>query len=170
MTSSTPQPENAPPAASVADGPDAEALHVAAPAADAPDVDGPDAETLDLARSLFDACRAGNADGVLPYVDAGAPASLRDAEGNSLLMLAAYHGQAQLVTELARRGADVDALNDRGQSPLAGAAFKGFTEVADALLAAGADPDLGTPSARDTAAYFQRADISAAIEAAAPRA
>ena len=155
MTSSTPQPENAPPAASVADGPVS---------------DGLDAQTLDLARSLFDACRDGNADGVLPYVDAGAPASLRDAEGNSLLMLAAYHGHAQLVAELARRGADVDALNDRGQSPLAGAAFKGFTEVADALLAAGADPDLGTPSARDTAAYFQRADISAAIEAAAPRA
>lgn len=136
----------------------------------AADTTASDADALELARSMFDACRTGTADGVLPYLDAGAPASMRDAEGNSLLMLAAYHGHAELVAELARRGADVDALNDRGQSPLAGAAFKGFTAVAGALLAAGADPDLGTPSARDTAAYFQRADIAAAIDAAAPRA
>lgn len=125
-----------------------------------------DDAALDLARSLLDACRAGDGAGVLPYLDAGAPATMRDADGNSLLMLAAYHGHADLVSELIRRGADVDQLNDRGQSPLAGAAFKGFGEVADALLAAGADPEAGTPSARETAAYFGREEIAAAIEAA----
>src|SRR5699024_3723027 len=83
----------------------------------------------------------------------------------SPLMLAAYHGHAALVRELAARGADVDLANDRGQSPLAGAAFKGFTEVATALLEAGADPRLGTPSALEKARYFERAEIVALLDA-----
>lgn len=112
---------------------------------------------------MFDACRHGDETGVLALVDAGAPAGMQDAEGNSLLMLAAYHGDAELVAQLARRGADVDALNDRGQSPLAGAAFKGFTDVAQALIRAGADPDHGAPSARETAAYFGREEITALL-------
>lgn len=127
-----------------------------------PDASAEDA-ALELARSLFDACRRGDAAAVLPYLDAGAPASMRDSSGNSLLMLASYHGHAELTAALAARGADVDAVNDRGQTPLAGAAFKGYDEVARALLAAGADPELGTPSARDTALYFGRTEISALL-------
>ena len=79
-------------------------------------------------------------------------------------MLAAYHGHAALVSELAARGAAVDLLNARGQSPLAGAAFKGFTEVAEALLEAGADPDIGEPSGLATARYFERDEIVELIE------
>lgn len=81
-------------------------------------------------------------------------------------MLAAYHGHAELVRELAARGADVDLPNDRGQTPLAGVAFKGYTDVADVLVAAGADADLGTPSALETAQYFERTEIVALITAA----
>lgn len=40
------------------------------------------------------------------------------------LMLAAYHGHAELVKVLLQHGADPNRLNDRGQSPLAGAVFK----------------------------------------------
>ena len=40
------------------------------------------------------------------------------------LMLAAYHGHADLVRLLIQHGADPNRLNDRGQSPLAGAVFK----------------------------------------------
>ncbi|GAB2532564.1 ankyrin repeat domain-containing protein [Brachybacterium huguangmaarense] len=127
-----------------------------------------DDDAIALAHAMFDACRTGEGAGVLPLIDAGAPASMRDADGNSLLMLAAYHGHADLVRELARRGADVDALNDRGQSPLAGAAFKGFDEVASALLEAGADPEAGEPSGRASAAFFGREAIAAMIRDAAP--
>lgn len=127
-----------------------------------PDADAApdDDDALALAQSLFDACRGGDAAGVLPYLDAGAPASMRDASGNSLLMLAAYHGHAELTAALAQRGADVDAANDRGQTPLAGAVFKGDEAVVRALVDAGADPDLGTPSARETAVYFGRAEVA----------
>ena len=90
---------------------------------------------------------------MLAWVDQGAPVDLRDPAGNSLLMLAAYHGHAALVTALADRGADVDLLNDRGQSALAGAVFKMDRPTVEALLAAGADPTAGTPDARGTAAY-----------------
>ena len=77
-----------------------------------------------------------------------------------MLMLAAYHGHPPLVAALLEAGADPDLLNDRGQSPLAGAAFKGHVEVARVLLAGGADPESGSPSARETAQYFERAEIS----------
>ena len=127
--------------------------------------DSLDPALIELANALLDAAREGDAATVRAFLDRGAPANLRDAAGNSPLMLAAYHGHANLVTELAARGADVDQLNDRGQSPLAGAAFKGFVTVAEALLAAGADPEVGEPSALATARYFERSEIVELIEA-----
>ncbi|GAA4524330.1 MAG: ankyrin repeat domain-containing protein [Brachybacterium sp.] len=123
-----------------------------------------DDAVIELAHSLLDAARNGDSVTLLSLIDQGAPVDLRDGAGNSPLMLAAYHGHAELVRELAVRGADVDLSNDRGQSPLAGVAFKGFTAVAEVLLGAGADPGLGTPSALETARYFEREEIVALIE------
>lgn len=118
------------------------------------DVQNPDRLPVDLDQ-MFDLARAG-ADLLLEFVDAGVPADHADADGNTLLMLAAYHGHADLVRGLAARGADVNRLNLRGQSPLAGAVFKGEDGVMSALVEAGADPDAGTPSARATAEMFER--------------
>lgn len=112
-----------------------------------------------LANWLFDLARDGDAARLAAYVDAGAPVDLTDAEGNTLLMLAAYHDQAATVRELVARGADPNALNGRGQSPLAGAVFKQADDVVLALVEAGADPDSGTPTARQTAAMFGRDDL-----------
>lgn len=47
----------------------------------------------------------------------------------SQLMLAAYHGHADLVRFLVQHGADPNRLNDRQQSPLAGAVFKKEDDV-----------------------------------------
>ena len=116
----------------------------------------PDERLVELAHRMFDLAREGEAETLLAYVDGGVPADLTDAQGNTLLMLGAYHGHATVVAGLAERGADVDRLNDRGQSPLAGAVFKGEDAVVSALLGLGADPDAGTPSARATAAMFGR--------------
>lgn len=125
-----------------------------------------DEAVIALASSMLDAARSGDSSQLLPLIDQGAPVDLRDSAGNTPLMLAAYHGHAELVRELAARGADVDLPNDRGQTPLAGVAFKGYTDVADVLVAAGADADLGTPSALETAKYFERTEIVALITAA----
>ncbi|OLT16768.1 hypothetical protein BJF80_05490 [Serinicoccus sp. CUA-874] len=121
----------------------------------------PAAAAVELAHALFDLARAGDTERLAAYVDAGAPVDLTDPAGNTLLMLAAYHGHPSTVAELADRGADVDRLNDRGQSPLAGAVFKGEAEVVATLLRHGADPEAGQPTARETAAIFGREDLLA---------
>jgi ankyrin repeat protein len=121
----------------------------------------PDPQLVSIAHACFDFARAGDTTRLLGYVERGAPANLTDATGNTLLMLAAYHGHAETVSALVALGADPDRTNDRGQSPLAGAVFKGEDDVVRVLLAAGANPDVGTPSARATAETLGRADLIA---------
>jgi len=124
--------------------------------ADQPEAEQPDQAAVDLAHVMFDLAREGSTERLAAYLDAGVPVELTEANGNTLLMLAAYHGHATTVRALTDRGADADRLNDRGQSPLAGAVFKGADEVVRLLLAAGADPDRGAPSARAAAGMFGR--------------
>jgi len=119
-----------------------------------PDPQVPDPEVVELAQRMLDLAREGDASRLLAYVDAGVPVDLTDTAGNTLLMLGAYHGHADLVRGLGQRGADVDRLNDRGQSPLAGAVFKSEDDVVGVLRELGADLDAGHPTARATAAMF----------------
>lgn len=123
--------------------------------------ESPDPGAVELAHRLFDFARGGDTARLTAYVDAGAPVALTDPAGNTLVMLAAYNGHAETVVALISRGADVDRLNDRGQSPLAGALFKGEDDVCQVLIEAGADLDKGSPTARETAAMFGRADLLA---------
>jgi ankyrin repeat protein len=116
----------------------------------------PDSQLVTIAHACFDFARAGDTAKLREYVENGVPANLTDATGNTLLMLAAYNGNADTVRALVELGGDPDRTNDRGQSPLAGAIFKGEHDVVIELLAAEADPDLGTPSARTTAKMFDR--------------
>jgi ankyrin repeat protein len=118
-----------------------------------------DPEVLQLAAKVFDLARQGGTPTLAAYVDAGVPANLTNDRGDSLLMLAAYHGHAEAVTALLDRGADPDRVNDRGQTPLAGAVFKGEDAVIRALLDGGADPAAGTPSAIETAQMFDKKDL-----------
>jgi len=124
----------------------------------------PSADQLELAHWLFDRARGGEAERLAAYVDAGVPADLTDAAGNTLLMLAAYHGHAGAVSVLIERGADVDVINDRGQTPLAGAVFKGYPDVVEVLVTAGADPDRGSPTARAAADFFNRPDLARLLD------
>lgn len=116
-------------------------------------------ELVEIAHACFAFTREGDSARLGAYVDRGVPVDLTDGKGNTLLMLAAYHGHAATVAALLQRGADPDRLNDRGQSPLAGAIFKGEDEVVAALMASGADPDAGAPTARATAQMFGRTDL-----------
>lgn len=58
--------------------------------------ESPDAGAVELAHRLFDYARDGNTAQLAAYVDAGAPVELTDAAGNTLVMLAAYHGHATM--------------------------------------------------------------------------
>ena len=117
-------------------------------------------ELAELAGRLFDMARSGDAAALSTYVEAGVPVNLTNQTGDTLLMLAAYHGHAEAVTALLRLGADVDRANDKNQTPLAGAVFKGHDDVVRALVSAGGNPDAGTPTARDAAVMFGREDYS----------
>jgi ankyrin repeat protein len=121
----------------------------------------PDPQLVSIAHACFDFARAGDTERLRAYVEQGVPANLTDATGNTLLMLSAYHGHAETVSALVALGSDLNRTNDRGQSPLSGAIFKGEDDVVRVLLAAGADLDVGTPSARQTAQMFDRADLLA---------
>ena len=114
------------------------------------------ARVLELAMHF---AREGMTEELAGFVDHGLPTDVQDDDGNTPLMLAAYHGHAATVRMLIERGADVDLLNVRDQSPVAGALFKGEDEVVRLLIGAGAALDAGTPSGRDTAAMFDRLDL-----------
>jgi ankyrin repeat protein len=116
-------------------------------------------ETARVIELAMHFAREGMTEELLGFVEHGLPLDVQDPEGNTSLMLAAYHGHADTVRQLIERGADVDLRNSRNQAPVAGALFKGEDEVVRLLIGAGADLDAGTPSARDTAAMFDRLDL-----------
>jgi ankyrin repeat protein len=124
----------------------------------------PDSEMLQFAAKVFNLARQGEAGTLAAYVDAGVPANLCNDKGDTLVMLAAYHGHPQAVSVLLERGADPDRPNDRGQTPLAGAVFKGERAVIDTLLDGGADPTAGIPSAIETARMFGLDDLVTLFE------
>jgi ankyrin repeat protein len=129
---------------------------------------GIDPGVIELAGRVFDLARGGVTQELAAYVDAGVPANLTNDKGDTLLILAAYHGHPQTVAALLQRGADAGRVNDRGQTALAAAVFKQSEETVRALLAAGADPDAGGPTARETAAFFDLPAMTALLDDARP--
>jgi ankyrin repeat protein len=119
-----------------------------------------DTEVLDLASRIFDMARRGDAATLAAYLDAGVPVNLTNTNGDTLVMLAAYYGHESTVDTLIARGADVDRHNNRGQTPLAGAVFKNETAIMELLLGADADPLAGSPSALETARFFDREELT----------
>lgn len=107
----------------------------------------------------MDLARQGSTDELIEFFDHGLPLDAQDPDGNTALMLAAYHGQTETVRALIERGADVDRRNSRDQSPIAGALFKGENEVVAALLEADADLDAGIPTARVAAGMFGKEEL-----------
>ncbi len=119
---------------------------------------------LELWAKVFGFARAGETDNLAAYVDAGIPVNMTNDKGDTLVMLAAYHGHAGTVAALLERGAEPNRLNDKGQSPLAGAVFKAEPEVVKVLLNGGADPDAGQPSAVETARTFGNTEMLALLQ------
>lgn len=118
-------------------------------------------QTARVVAIAMDLARDGDTGQLLEFLDHGLPVDVADEAGNTLLMLAAYHGHAGTVRALLERGADPDRRNARDQAPIAGALFKGADEVVAVLRQAGADLDAGTPTARAAAAMFGREHLLA---------
>jgi uncharacterized protein len=111
-----------------------------------------DAETLAFAHRMFDLARDDQTTGLAADVDAGVPANLTNDTGDTLLILAAYHGHPDTVAGLLGRGADPGRVNDRA---LAAATVRRGSEAATALIGAGTDPEQGRRSAIATATVFE---------------
>ncbi|MDS1269129.1 ankyrin repeat domain-containing protein [Lipingzhangella sp. LS1_29] len=113
-----------------------------------------EAALIELASRVFDTARRGDLEGLRAFLEAGIPVNMTNDNGDTLLMLAAYHGHPEVVELLCAHGADVDRRNDRDQAPLAGAVFKGEDTVVRILVDHGADAHAGTPTAAQTARMF----------------
>lgn len=125
-----------------------------------------DDETLAFAGRVFQYARMGHAEELAGLFAQGLPANLRNDKGDSLLMLAAYNGQAETARVILEAGGAPELANDRGQTPLAGAAFKGDEAVVRLLLDHGAQVDGagdGTRTALMVAAMFDRTEIVALL-------
>ena len=120
-----------------------------------------------LPDAAADLARNGDAIGLGALLKGGLAVDARDAKGNTLLMLASYHGRAEVVKLLLKSGATVDLRNDKGQTPLGGVAFKGYVEIATLLLDAGADPvaDQGGSTPADFATLAGKTEILALLQA-----
>lgn len=125
-----------------------------------------DDETLAFAARVFQYARMVHAEELAELFGQGLPANLRNDKGDSLLMLAAYNGQAAAARAILEAGGDPELANDRGQTPLAGAAFKGDAEIVRLLLEHGAQVDGagdGSRTALMVAAMFDRTEIVEAL-------
>ena len=98
------------------------------------------------------------------YFAAKQPVDILDARGDTLLILAAYHGRDEAVRSiLEQKDVQIDARNRMGFTALTGAAFKGHLEVARQLVAKGADVNAANGQGQTPlmfAAMFGRAEVA----------
>lgn len=128
-----------------------------------------EAIALRMVQEAVHAARVGDTDLLTSLIDGGVSPDIQTTAGDSLVMLASYHGHHDTVQALLQRGADATVMNDRGQHPLAGATFKGDLRMVRMLLDAGVpadQPDRGGRTARDFAQMFERTAIAAVLDAA----
>lgn len=72
-------------------------------------------------------------------IEKGADVHVRDADGSTPLILAAFHGQVAAVQRLLSAGSDIHASDNDGYTALMWASYKGRNEAANILLQSGAD-------------------------------
>ncbi|WP_028694677.1 ankyrin repeat domain-containing protein [Pseudomonas cremoricolorata] len=121
-----------------------------------------DEETAAFAAQVFDCARAGDAQMLDRLISSGLPVDLRNGKGDTLLMLASYHGHFEAVQVLLRHGADPLIANDNNQLPIAGAAFKGDLPMIRLLVENGVPVDAAAQDGRTAlmlAAMFNRGEI-----------
>jgi ankyrin repeat protein len=97
-------------------------------------------------------------------IDAGVPIDVRNARGDTLLIIATYAEQAEVVADLLRRGAEKDAVNVNGQTAASCAVFRRNEPLLRTHLDAGADQDAGAHTAREVADQFQMTDMRAVLD------
>jgi len=98
-------------------------------------------DVMVLSQAAFQHARAGEATRLDWLIGLGLPVNLATERGDSLLMLASYHGREEATRVLLRHRADTERTNDRQQTALAGVVFRGHLNIARMLLEHGARVD-----------------------------
>lgn len=76
------------------------------------------AEFNAFAQEVFQLARSGDAPTLIRLLEKGLPPNMSNHKGDTLLMLAAYHGHVEATKTLLEAGADPDKYNDMAQTPL----------------------------------------------------
>jgi len=71
-------------------------------------------EAAEFAEQVFNVARQGDAAMMAALLSKGLPPNLRNHKGDTLLMLAAYHGHVETVKVLLEHKADPEVRNDNG--------------------------------------------------------
>ncbi|WP_407315722.1 ankyrin repeat domain-containing protein [Pseudomonas sp. nanlin1] len=119
-------------------------------------------EAAEFAEQVFDVARKGDAVMLGRLLEKDLPPNLRNHKGDTLLMLASYHGHHDAVKVLLSHRADPQIANDRNQLPIAGAVFKGDLEMVRLLVEGGAQVDGAAGDGRTAlmmAAMFNRIEL-----------
>jgi ankyrin repeat protein len=125
-------------------------------------------DELAFLHEVLDLAREGRTDELAALIDRGVPANLTAANGDSLLILAAYHDHPGTVRMLLERGAEPDRVNDRGQTALGAAVFRRSVESTTLLLDHGADVHAGGRTAAEIAGFFGLDEMAALLERRRP--
>lgn len=109
---------------------------------------------------LLLAADMGDTRGVIALLQRGLDVNTTDRDGNTLLMMAARNGNAELAAFLMKNRASLFKFNRNGDDALMLAAFKGDLEIVKALVAAGADLQHGGWGALHYAAFQGHAPVA----------
>lgn len=121
---------------------------------------GLSAEVVD---GTFALAREGRVAELVEMVRAGVPVDTRNARSDTMLIVAAYAQQAEVVAALIELGADLNVENTMGQTAIACAVFRNDETILQMLLDSGGNPDLGFHSALDIADQFQLTQMTAML-------
>jgi ankyrin repeat protein len=129
-----------------------------------------DATRAKLQQIAFQAAREGDTKTLTEYFRVGMPVNATNERGDSLLILAVYHGHVEAAEIVLKQpGLEVAYRNRMGFNALDGAAFKGHAVLVRKLLDAGAKVNAVSKSGRTAlmlAALTNRLDAARVLLAA----
>ena len=109
---------------------------------------------------LINSAKLGDTRDISGMIQRGASVDTTDKEGNTLLILAARDGHADLVEYLIKQRANVNARNAAGDTALRLAAFRGHLKAAELLIAGGAEVNMSGWTPLVYAAFNGHTDIA----------
>jgi len=76
------------------------------------------------------------------FMDRGFSIDEKDQDGNSLLHMALFRRNPEMIGQLISLGIDINSVNNFGATPLMNSVFRGDPSLTEMLLKAGANPDI----------------------------